>query len=455
MVDAPQNTEADLYRIILFASGGAELLVLPENGRLRLPTLGIPKHQRVARNLTASMRCEWFQEAVCLFCLDSTPTSSEARYQVMESCEESPPHAAGSRWVSVSSLEESQFEEAADYAAVAKSFAACKEYAGGRTHGPFARLGWFAELIAWVHDEIRTEGLTLSGRFSQLNSSPTFSLVRFETNGPAVWFKAVGAPNVREFRISRNLARLLPRFVPRMLAVREDWNAWLSAEAEGTQPDQNSDLSSWTMVATALADLQIASLGNTLHLIDAGCRDVRACTLGRLVDPFFEVMAELMDRQTKDSPAPLSRKELTALGAQLKDAVSRYQDLEIHNTLGHLDFNPGNIIASEGRCVFLDWAEAYAGPPFLTFEYLREHLRRLRHQDSSCEAALVDAYSRNWQCFLSPAKITGALALSPLLAVFAYAASGAAWRDETRRCDQPTAGYLRSLTRRVKREAEH
>jgi hypothetical protein len=46
-----------------------------------------------------------------------------------------------------------------------------------------------------------------------------------------------------------------------------------------------------------------------------------------------------------------------------------------------------------------------------------------------------------------------ALELSPLVAVFAYATGNDLWMDP-RKIEQPrTAGYLRSLTRRIEREA--
>jgi len=54
---------------------------------------------------------------------------------------------------------------------------------------------------------------------------------------------------------------------------------------------------------------------------------------------------------------------------------------------------------------------------------------------------------------VSPAAIADALAFAPLLAVFAYAAGNDVW-NETQRLEEPaTAGYLRSLARRMHREA--
>ena len=370
-----QQIETDLHRVILLGSNGAEVLVRHDHAHLDLPALPIPRHQRVAENLTAFMLREWSQDAVSLFALNPSSINSETRYQVAESTAAQRSSITGLRWVSVSSLEESQFEQPADYKGIASALAQCEEYAAGHGHGPFGRLGWFVELTEWVRDRIRPSGLALSGRFNQLNASPTFSLIRFETSGPAVWFKAVGEPNLREYPITLALAKYFPTFVPRVIAMREDWNGWLAIEAKGTHPKENSDIGVWTRATTTLAELQIASIGQTLHLLDAGCRDARVCSLLERVAPFLEVMAELMERQTKESPPPLSRNQLLVLRTQLQDVLSEAANSEIPNAICHLDFNPGNIVENHDHCVFLDWAEACAGHPFLTFQYLLERLR--------------------------------------------------------------------------------
>jgi Phosphotransferase enzyme family len=453
-VQFEQQIETDLHRVILFASSGAEVLVRQNHARLDLPAVPIPRQQRVAENLTAFLRREWSQDAVSLFALNPSSINSETCYQVTESTGAQRSTAAGFRWVSVSSLQESQFEEPEDYTAITSALAQCEEYTAGRGPGPFGRLGWLAELTEWVRDRIRPAGLTLNGRFTQLNACPTFSLIRFETNGPAIWFKAVGKPNLREYPITLALAKYFPAFVPRIIATREDWNGWLAIEVEGTHPTEDSELGVWTRVATTLAEFQIASVGQTLHLLDAGCRDARVCTLLEFVEPFLQVMAELMERQTKESPPPLSRNQLLALQTQLQDILSEARNSEIPNAIGHLDFNPGNIMENHQHCVFLDWAEACAGHPLLTLQYLLERLRRHRQPDNSWETAITSAYLNHWRSFVSPDEIAKSLRLSPLLAAFAYAACGDAWRDPARANRPEVARHLRSLTRRVRREAE-
>jgi aminoglycoside phosphotransferase (APT) family kinase protein len=141
------------------------------------------------------------------------------------------------------------------------------------------------------------------------------------------------------------------------------------------------------------------------------------------------------------------------LGEQIEEVLSLSAALGIPDALGHLDLNPGNVIVSEGHSVFLDWAEAYVGNPLFSFQYLLEHFRRMARVDATAESGLTSTYSQEWQSLVPPENLARALAFAPVLAVFAYAAATEAWRDRARLQDPKFAGYLRSLTRRMHREA--
>jgi hypothetical protein len=455
-MESTQQSDRETYRAIVLGQGGNELLLAPAGDGFLLPSVEIPRWQRVAENMTVAIRNEWGQEAICLFNPDiSAPVTSanNHNYQVMEShgpVAESSPRA---EWVPVASLSEEVFVDPADCMAVQRSLAECAGCSDGVTARPFADLGWFKELQGWIEEVIGPLGFHLTGCFSQLNASPSFSLVRFETSGPAVWFKAVGKPNLREFPITLVLAKVFPQYLPPILAARPEWNGWLALEVEGTNLGETQDTQHWKAAASALSKLQIGSSDRIGVLIDSGARDLRASALLKLVSPFLDVMGQLMEKQTKIPPPVLSRRELILLGEQIKEALSLSADLGIPDALGHLDLNPGNVIVSEGHSVFLDWAEAYVGNPLFSFQYLLEHFRRMARVDATAESGLTSTYSQEWQSLVPPENLARALAFAPVLAVFAYAAATEAWRDRARLQDPKFAGYLRSLTRRMHREA--
>jgi len=279
-------------------------------------------------------------------------------------------------------------------------------------------------------------------------------LLRLETSGPAVWFKAVGEPNQREFGITLKLAELLPDYLPKIISTRPEWNGWLSFEAEGANLADTRKISDWEKAAATLARLQIDSIISTSDIGASGARDLSAAALSDLLGPFFDVIAQLMKQQTKIPPTALNELELHSLEEIVQDSLTRMEDLSITDTIGHLDLNPGNIIVSPFECRFLDWAEAYIGNPIFSFEYLLEHFRRSAGADPAFETTITAAYIEEWHSRTPTAALNEALRLSPLLAAFAYAAANEIWRDQEKLNDPITAGYLRSLTRRMHREAK-
>jgi len=450
---APQ----DLYHILLLRENGLELLVAGERPPFTLPCVEIPRWERVAENMNAVVRKRLGISPVCLFTPDvsvATTDIEQPLYQVMETRGAGVTAPEGTYWLPVDSFTDQSFADAQDSRAVTNALRHIHEFENGETIGPFGKPGWIEELSSWVQHEVDPYGLCLSGEFRQLNASPTFALLRFESNGAAVWFKAVGEPNLREFPISVTLSRLFPGFVPTVIATHPAWHGWLTTEFAGSTLDEVPDACAWERAAQTLGELQIVSVGMTDQLLEAGCRDLRVTSLLPSVDPFLEVMTQLMEQQRKTPPPALDRDELLTLGSQIKEALSELAELGIPDTLGHLDFNPGNILCSADQCVFLDWAEAYVGPPFLTFEYLRTHLVRTQREDVGLSADVINAYETKWRTVLSPEAVAVALNLAPVLAVFVYAAGTEGWRNPTVLREPRAVAYLRSLTRRMHGEMQ-
>jgi hypothetical protein len=446
-----ENSES--RRIILLRGKNLEVLLGFDGTFWNLPVAQIPRWKRPAEHLTAALRATCGIDAISLSSLGTLSgesVSNQIRYEIMESCGPRDEAPGGKQWVATDTLVASDFRDPQDCHAVLQALAELIAPAEATTRTPFGRLGWFRNLQQWVQEEIGIHGLQLNGRFRQVNACPTFSLIRFETDGPAVWFKAAGVPNEREYRLTLAIARSFSRFLPQIIATRPECNGWLAREAEGPLLSQCSALASWETAAADLAQLQICSLGS-LDLLESGARDLSTGALGVLVEPFLEAMGEVMDRQTDLTLARLSREQMRILSLRVQEDLSFLEKTSIRETLGHMDFNPGNIVCSPSGSVFLDWAEAFVGHPFLTFEYLLEHFRRTF--GSSYETQLVARYVSPWRDFVSERDIQSALEVMPLLAVFAHAAGNDRWTNPQKLEEPSTAAYLRSLTRRMEREA--
>ena len=454
MASAEQN-ERETYRVIVLSRDGTKVLLVSNGVRRMLPWVEIPRWQRVAENLTAAVESNWGEQVVCLFehDTDSATDGAATRYQAAEHlCTRSNPKMP-TYWAPVSMLLEDSLADGRDYAAIKQVTAVCNGEMEAASAGPFSRLGWFSELHIWIESVVEPIGFHVNGRFRQLNASPSFSLIRFETSGPAVWFKAVGEPNQREFAITCTLSRLFPSHLPNVLATRPDWNAWLTRESEGRLLGDEQESGSWERVAAALAELQLDSCDRTSAITGAGARDLSVGTLRKQIHPCVDISQQLMQQQSKTPPPILDTKELLALGDRIGEAFDFLETLEIPETLGHLDLNPGNIVVSATKCVFLDWAEAYVGNPFLTFQYLIEHFRRSRPLDSSRESQVLESYAAPWSRILSRDAIHAGLTVAPLLAVFSYLCGTGLLSDGERLKQPEFAGYLRGLARRMDREA--
>ena len=453
-MESPEHFEREICRVIVLGRDRTEVLLNIAGSGFAFPAVEIPRWERLAENLTAAVTENWGCDAICLFTIECSPedrTSNVDHYEVME-CWRGRGIAAGTMWAPIRSLSSNSFVNPQEFRTFEECLHRSKGYESDQS-SPFARRGWISELRDWTAHVIQPLGLELTGPLRQYNAGPAFNLIRFETTGPAVWFKAVGEPNLREFPITMKLAELFPRFMPEVLATRPEWNGWLSREVDGKNLGKAEDLALWEQTAGDLARLQIQSIPESESIVQLGAHDLRFDALLSAIEPFFDVVGRLMDEQPKTPPAILSRAELSLLRVLVDDALTLLADLRIPNTLGHLDLNPGNILVSAHGCVFLDWTEAYVGFPLFSFEYLLEHFRRQSEIGADHRSRIFDAYTTPCRQALSNDRMIDALTLAPLAAVFAYAVGMNAWKEEAKLRDPKFAGYVRSLVRRMNREA--
>ncbi|MGB2678027.1 MAG: phosphotransferase [Candidatus Acidiferrum sp.] len=456
-MNTQQQNDRDTYRLIITRRSGSELLCLPDGPYHSLPSVDIPRWQRVAEPIKNAVKTHLDLDAYSLFtcpCETSTSETPRTLFQVMECVRPDGPVPPTVFWVPVSSLMIDSFRDAQDLRRICNALRPLSRDTETGNEGPFAKPGWLRDLCGWIAQQIEPLKFRLTGNFRQLNASASFSLIRFETTDAALWFKAVGAPNLHEYAISQALARSLPNYVPSVLATKPEWHGWLMADGGSVTLNDVQDPAAWQTALTTFANLQIESIGLEDEFLEAGCRDLRLEALLELVDSFLDAMADLMKQQSKVPPPILSQQQLLDMRAVLKDALQCLGALRIPDALGHSDFNPGNIIVGPERCTFLDWSEAYVGHPFLTSEYFLAHLRKGYPELVPLESELRASYSCIWRSVASPEQIAQAYSFSPLVAVYAYAVSSNVWRDPERLKVPGFQGYLRSLTRRMKQEAD-
>lgn len=450
------QADRETFRLIILTRDGSQILLRANDSQPQLPSVAVLPGRRIAPQLAEQLHRQFGLRAYCLLVprnVTHVEGDLQVKYAIMESLHADAYAPGGTCWMTRATIANMFPNSMGAQNAIKETLRQLDSHGNQARGSHCAKPGWLSRLFEWVQAQILPLGRDLTGDFNQLNASPDFSLIRFETTGPAVWFKATGAPNTHELPLTVCLAHLFPQYLPKLIGTQLDWNAWLSEEAPGATLDQFTSAAEWESVATHLAQLQILSVANTAKLLAVGCKDLTLPRLTSSIAPFLASMSGLMDIQQKKSPPPLSQGQLDSLGEDLHEACSVFRTSDLPVTLGHIDFNSGNVIYSPDRCVFLDWAEGCVTNPLITFEFLREYFRRSALASVRATEKVTDAYIGPWRSLVPLSELARAMTVSPLLAVLAYAVTLHAQNSTDGYHDPTFAGLLRSLTRRMYQEA--
>lgn len=432
----------ELYLLVILSNEGTHVLLREDVSGYRFPELQVPKFTRVIEQITNQVHELWCLAAVVLAI---QPVDQNCFYAVLEHAQSDAKVPRDFKWLAIENLDSGLSDE--QKRTIRTCHAKAVALSPGAAAAPFSRLGWIYDLQTWVE---MLAG-TISG-FLHVSGADHAALVRFERAQSPLWFKAVGEVDPQEYVNALLFSKLFTEYVPTILGFDDVRKGWLMEDG-GETLRNHGDIGSWKTAARGLAVLQIKSVDHIPALCNAGCRDIRSASLLELITPFFELMHDLMQQQTKSSPAPLTDTELCELAAILREAIEELASLGIPDSLGHSDFNPGNILMRPEGCVFIDWYAAHIGNPLLTLEYLTSHRRNSGVTSATDEPALRETYAQCWLGRVAPEAMLRALQLSPLVAVYAYAISSNTWKNPERLARPGQAGYLRSLTRTMQREA--
>jgi hypothetical protein len=427
------------YRMVLVSADTGQVFVRPDK---TLPQISIPMWKRSTRAIQEATLSLWKCRAIVLDFMHGSPVAPACVSKLISPY---PPEGLVPAALDNLGPQEISAEEQATVAAI------LRRDAGSR--GPFSRIDWIDEAIEWIADVI---GISVSSlcEIEQYNASGSFALLRFRmTEGRACWLKATGEPNRHELPITAALAAISPESLPPLLAVRDDWNAWLMEEA-GESMNTREDEAILKSAIHAMAALQKKTIPHAGDLLTAGAIDHRIHVLKDYVDELMFYLEEVMARQISTRVPRLSAQRLREIGEILNDACLAMEALTIPDTIHHNDINAGNLLVSEDACVFTDWCEASIGNPFVTLEHL---LSLLPRDDEGRQEAkrfqLKKVYRECWRDFLWDWQMDGALALMPLLGPLSALYGRGDWLRSVRRHSPDMQSYARSLARQIDRAA--
>jgi hypothetical protein len=430
------------YRLVLLMRETNEVLAEYDGGSYRLPRVNISRWTRPAEELQKVIKVRWHLSVIILDFPRSADGPKPCAVAELRS-----PHDPGKLTATgLDRLHKAEIDPQQQATIVGILVG------GNGERGPFSRIGWIDEAIHWLSAET---GKTLSSQAGilQYNASGAFALVRFRMrDGSAYWMKATGASNAHELDVTAALSALCPEYLPPLIAVRNDWNAWLMKDA-GQPLEVGVCLFELEQAVVSMAALQKATIGLTEELLAVGVVDQRVAVLRERSKEVFDYLEEAMAQQTSTEVPRLERRRLSEIGHILEDACFRMEALHIPDTVMHGDMNRGNILFDGAHCRFTDWSETYIGNPFVTFQHL-SLLNTVHEQQEPKDLRLKEAYKRSWIGVLDTAEMDEAFALIPLLTVASCLYGRGDWLRSSHRNDLDRQRYARSLARHMDRAAQ-
>jgi hypothetical protein len=435
------------------------LLLQASESTLQLPNVIISRFTRIAHAVTKAALELWGMRlfAIVSASIDSESDKLPADTELVLVCrlqQTDGPHE-GFLWHDSKTASLSL----GDHAWLDAGLAELKRYDSGVKASNFGRYSSLDSLRTWYSPTLAAMGLKETS-IEQWNGDAWFSLFRINTEtvdrdsaeaAKSFWFKAVGEPNTREYAVTVALTAECPYWFPRLVATKPEVNGWLMEEVHGHELDAEADGRPWALTARVLAKVQKRFVGQEERLLELGCRDWRMPQVLAALDPFFEDMEEIMQRQVNEPPRILDRSELRSLKVHCQDLCRRIEDVDIPYTITHGDFSPHNVLVSNGWPILIDWAEAYVGFPFISWEYFWNRMIKDHPEHAAWHERMHRNYAyRVWAPMLGQSRVDAALRLSPAMAVLNLALYGidSPEQRQNRRADKSK----RSLVRRLHRE---
>ena len=434
------------YRVVLIDPLSRSVLGHTEGSVFRLLRVSIPIGTRIARQLRAELLRKWGIGAVILEFLSISEGSTPCVVAELLKTDTRIHFSAAS------------VDDISNADLPGPERTKVQRVLGDEVINPFSRVGWIGEAVAWVESKT---GRRLCGKdgIDQHNAGGAFTLLHLlMEDGAGYWLKATGAPNSHERQITELLSRLCPQCLPRIVAEKPEWNAWLMTGAArgltSLPTDSDALMKLLGHAVQSLAELQLKTFGRESLLFDAGALDQRLEVIRRNADGLFAYIAEVMSLQTSTKAPQIGAVRLDELRQMLLKTCDQVERLGIPPTILHGDMNLGNLVFTEDRCQFIDWSEGYVGHPLVTLQHL---LLLNPIENSAVKGRVDDALKENYRAIMSavcdPALLTQGFACMAFLAAASTLYGRGNWRDGDPQRDSRHLGYVRCVARHMERYA--
>jgi hypothetical protein len=410
MLLPPKDVVTREFRVALLLPGQRQIAVQRYGHGGQLPHIVVGQPTQLGQELSVEIYRRWFIWSVPIELLQGEDHLALAIVEVRSVSWA--PHLVGLEAVTLADI--GRDELTADERSVLEMITA------GQTIGrsPFSKLGWVSDVQTWIQDNEKHE-IIFTGDVCSYNPTSQFTLSRLaRSGGPAYWLKATSSQQSSELAITQTLSQYCGRFLPRLVATRDDWNAWVTEEF-GQPLRDCKNVGSYEKAVRCLAGVQLASIKHLDDLLRSGCCDQRITLLQSYLPKVECYLYESLVRGSSEDRDVLQGETLGRTIALVHEACANLQEIGLPVALIHNDLNAGNILIDSERAVLIDWAECCIGVPFVSFQHLRVQAREVGLSEDEI-SYLTAIYCESWSSHLTDEQITQALALIPPIAIASY-----------------------------------
>lgn len=240
------------------------------------------------------------------------------------------------------------------------------------------------EAETWVRDRVAPVG-----PIEVAHERPWATVLRVPVAEGLVWFKACGAVQAFEPRLTASLFRRWPDRVAEVLDHDPERGWLLLADAGAPVGDRGNPPGAWLAALPAYAELQRGEAAHVDDHLAHGVPDLR-------VDGLPARFEELVRRELPLDDA--EREQLRGLAGRFDELCGELAARGVPESIQHDDLHHKNLYERHGRFCVLDWGDSSISHPFaslvVTFRFLEE-LNGLPRGDRWF-TRLRDAYLEPW-----------------------------------------------------------
>ncbi len=436
------------YRLVLVQAHSREVLVLDRPDGPDVPAVNVSPQESLAHQIQSALRESWNMDALVVEFLpqsDGFPACAVA--EILSTNPSSPLTSIPLNQLRSSVLSNAQRNQVESIL-----------LDGASSGGPFARIGWIDEAVAWL-EAATQERISSKIDIQQYKAGGSSALLRFRVeDGSGYWLKATGPPNLHERSVTKFLEDLCTGYLPTLVSSKPEWNAWIMAE-EGTRvppvpltPYQVfRDLEEAVL---SMAEVQDNVEGRSLDLLDAGAFDQGLEVLEKRAPELFDYLEEALAQNAGPGAQRPGRKRIVQLQETFEEVCSRMNDLGLGETIVHGNLIWSNILTGWDRSQFIDWSEAYLGHPFISLQHLLD-LNTIRNPEihNLIHQVLLEKYREHWETNYDAQRVDEGLLYMPMLAIGSSLYGRGDWLNSPERKDPRRLSLARTLAKKMDRAA--